>query len=280
VLTYSDGLEYEQKVPEHGWARAQRLPTERSTPAQLEFLYHAFTIGDYFPNIKFQPVEAQQIMAKVGTAEVASRFPGHPYFGIVLPQPRFSRTAVLEDDKIKSYFGKGAAQLKRLHENAQARGVVEEDDELDGDVDDDGLPRPQKRRKRASGGGGGRRAASNAMVATDAVCDATPLDQLSSKLVLFSRIGPKVAADIKATTGLATCGELARAEPQKVDQWKVHLLTTCTVTCRVSSVSVQASPHTRCAHAAATCIHRCRASRAYASCATRCGGGWWMASVV
>ena len=36
VLTYSDGLEYEQKVPEHGWARAQRLPTERSTPAQLE----------------------------------------------------------------------------------------------------------------------------------------------------------------------------------------------------------------------------------------------------
>jgi len=225
VLTYSDGLEYEQKVPEHGWARAQRLPTERSTPAQLEFIYHAFTIGDTFPNIKFQPVEAQQIMAKVGTAEVANRFPGHPYFGVVLPKPLFSRTAVLEDDKIKSYFGKGAAQLKRLHENAQARGAVEEDDELDSDVDHDGLPRPEKRRKRASGGGGGGRAAGNAMAATDAVCDATPLNQLSSKLVLFSGIGTKVAANIVATTGLTTCGELARAEPQDVDKWKVPRFT-------------------------------------------------------
>ena len=149
-------------------------------------------------------------------------FPDHPYFGVVLPKPRFSRTEVLEDDKIKSYFGQGAAKLKRLHENAQARGAVEDDAGIDSDIDDDGLPRPEKRRKRASGGGGGgRRAASNAMAATDAVCDETPLAELSSKLVLFSGIGEKVAAHIAQTTGLTTCGELARAEPQAVDQWKV-----------------------------------------------------------
>ena len=97
-------------------------------------------------------------MAKVGTAEIAARYhPGHPYFGVVLPKPRFSRTAVLEDDKIRSYFGQGAVKLKRLHENAQARGAVEEDDGLDSE-DEDRLPRPEeKRRKRASGGGGRRR---------------------------------------------------------------------------------------------------------------------------
>mgnify|MGYP006182659149 FL=1 len=77
VLTYGDGLKYEQEVPKDGWARAQRLPTVRSTPAQLEFLYHAFTIGDTFPNVKFQPVEAQQIMATVGSSEIAERYPGH-----------------------------------------------------------------------------------------------------------------------------------------------------------------------------------------------------------
>ena len=63
------------------------------------------------------------------------------------------------------------------------------------------------------------------MAATDAVCDATPLNQLSSKLVLFSGIGTKVAANIVATTGLTTCGELARAEPQDVDKWKVPRFT-------------------------------------------------------
>ena len=226
VLTYGDGRQYEQAAPADGWARAQRLPTVHSTPAQLEFVYYAFTIGETFTNVKFLPVEAQQLMAKVGTAEIAARYPGHPYFGVVLPKPRFSRTAVLEDDKIKSYFGQGAAKLKRLHENAQARGAVEEDDGLDSDIDDDGLPRPEKRRKRPSGGGGGgRRAASNAMAATDAVSDETPLAQLTSKLVLFSGIGAKVAANIAQTTSLTTCGELARAEPQAVDQWKVPRFT-------------------------------------------------------
>ena len=83
----------------------------------------------------------------------------------------------------------------------------------------------EKRRKRASGGGGGRRAASNSMAATDAVSDETPLAQLTSKLVLFSGIGAKVAANIAQTTGLTTCGELARAEPQAVDQWKVPRFT-------------------------------------------------------
>ena len=152
-------------------------------------------------------------------------FPDHPYFGVVLPKPRFSRTEVLEDDKIKSptsararRSSSGSTRTRRR----EVRGAVEDDDGLDSDIDDDGLPRPEKRRKRPSGGGGGgRRAASNAMAATDAVCDETPLAELSSKLVLFSGIGEKVAAHIAQTTGLTTCGELARAEPQAVDQWKV-----------------------------------------------------------
>ena len=37
--------------------------------------------------------------------------------------------------------------------------------------------------------------------------------------------GEKVAAHIAQTTGLSTCGELARAEPQAVDQWKVPRFT-------------------------------------------------------
>ena len=75
ALTYGDGRQYEQAAPADGWARAQRLPTVHSTPAQLEFVYYAFTIGEAFTNVKFLPVEAQQLMAKVGTAEIAGPFP-------------------------------------------------------------------------------------------------------------------------------------------------------------------------------------------------------------
>ena len=78
VLIYGDGQEYEQAAPADGWSRAQRLPTVRRTPAQLEFIYHAYTIGETYTNVKFQPVEAQQLMAKVGTVEIADRYPGHP----------------------------------------------------------------------------------------------------------------------------------------------------------------------------------------------------------
>ena len=48
TLVFCDGQEYELPAPEGGWARAQRLPAVRSTLAQIEFVYNAFTVGETF----------------------------------------------------------------------------------------------------------------------------------------------------------------------------------------------------------------------------------------
>jgi hypothetical protein len=55
---------------------------------------------------------SQQIT--VGTAEAASLFPNHPYFGAVLGEPRFGRTEILDEWKIKAYFGKSKASLSQV----------------------------------------------------------------------------------------------------------------------------------------------------------------------
>ena len=43
-LTYCDGQAYEFDAPGNGWARAQRLPAERVTPAQIEFVWECYQL--------------------------------------------------------------------------------------------------------------------------------------------------------------------------------------------------------------------------------------------
>ena len=156
-LVFADGNSYEFDQLQGGWARAQRLPSIRITVAQLEFIYEAFTVGKTFDKVKLSPAEAHEIMKEVGTpnAAVAKRFHGHPYFSKDLGAPRFSRTDLLDEPKIKGYFGKGGAALKKQLERAQERGVVEEEDD-DGELDEDegegGDAAPKRRRKKRSGG--------------------------------------------------------------------------------------------------------------------------------
>jgi hypothetical protein len=49
-----------------------------------------------------------------GTAGAAAQFPNHPYFGVVLDKPRFDRNGILDDWKIKGYFGKSKASLNQV----------------------------------------------------------------------------------------------------------------------------------------------------------------------
>ena len=126
-LRLADGDLYEQDPAAMGWARAQRLPVVRSTVAQLEFIYNTYTLGEVFDQVKLSPADARQVMADLGTAKVATRFKGHPYFGVDEGKPRFKRTEILDEPKIKTYFGQGKSALKKKLDNAQRRGAVNDD---------------------------------------------------------------------------------------------------------------------------------------------------------
>lgn len=216
-LRYSDGTEYVQAPQPLGWARAQRLPTERCSVEQLEFVYNAYFIGETFSNVKFSAAQARDLMLVVGTAATAAQYAGHPYFGVDHGRPRFRRTEALDESKLKSYFGRGG-QLKRLLENARRRGAVA-DDASDGDGSD-GEPRQKKRRRRRSsggggGGGGGGGAKGAVWVAGGAsISKSTLIAELNSTLI--KGFGPKSVAawTAKAQTAAAdavpkTCGALA-----------------------------------------------------------------------
>ena len=64
-------------------------------------------------------------MKGVGVAgsEAAKRFPTHAYFGDDKGELRFNRNTVLRTEKLKAYFGKPKAALKKQFENAMAKGV-------------------------------------------------------------------------------------------------------------------------------------------------------------
>jgi len=187
-------------------------------------VYEAWRIGDTHTPMqgkKFSPAEAHQLMKTVGTAVTAARYNGHAYFGVDKGPPRFGRNSILEEPKLKAYFGKKPPYLKTLHENAQRRGEVQEtqdQDEEESDGEESGAPSKKKAKARknagaaaATGGGEG----SGGMVATEDVEEDTLLEDLGSELVRGSRIGPVVAAKIAAATGLKTCGELAAELPLK-----------------------------------------------------------------
>jgi hypothetical protein len=139
----------------------------RSSVTQLEFVYHAFTIGETFDKLKLSGAQATQLMSEVGLPSVAARFAGHPYFAIDLGKRRFGRNEVLEDHKLRGYFGKTKAALKKMWENAQRKGTADEDDseEEEEEEGEEGEGRPARRRKKrtargigstsGSGGGGG-----------------------------------------------------------------------------------------------------------------------------
>ena len=170
AVRFADDIEYEQEPPESGWARAQRLPAVRVSVAQLEFIVNGKTVGESFDQIKLLPADARQMMADMctvaGMAKVALRFKGHPYFD---PEPttppRFRRSEVLDEPKIKAYFGKPTSALNKQLENARKRGeVVESEDSADEDEDEEGgdgrggRPKKKRKKKRKKGeGGGGRR---------------------------------------------------------------------------------------------------------------------------
>lgn len=154
-VRYANDQDYEQDPAEQGWARAQRLPVVRSTIAQLEFIVEAFTVGDTFNMVKLSPADARQVMQDAGTAKVVSRFKGHPYFGVDLGKPRFKRSEILDEPKIKAYFGQGKSTLKQKLANALKRGSVDEDDEADESADDgegEGAPRRRKKRQKRRAG--------------------------------------------------------------------------------------------------------------------------------
>jgi len=198
-------------------------------------------------------------MQQVGTPAFAAQYSEHHYFGANLGKVRFGRNDVLEEPKIKAYFGKGA-KLKGMLERAQKKGQVEEDSSASGgdsDTDADGLGRTKKRRKKASGaapgeggnsgrggagrGGAGRDGAGRGgaghggrghsaagggsggaeMVATAQVTEDTLLSELSSALVTGSRIGATIAAHLPTATGVSTCGELADMEPAAAAKVKI-----------------------------------------------------------
>ena len=129
TVTLSDGRTYKQEPQERGWARAQRLPTVRTTLAQLEFIYEAYTIGKAsgsFPKVKLSAAEAHDIMKEVGKpgATVGKRFAGHSYFDVNLGRPRFARSEVVDESKIKGYFGKTAEALKKASSSRTLERVV------------------------------------------------------------------------------------------------------------------------------------------------------------
>ena len=125
-LQYVDGQQYPQPPVTAGWACSQRLPSVRSTLEQIEFVYHAFHIKSYYPQMQFSPAQAREVMQQVGTPAFAAQYSIHPYFGINLGKARFRRNDVLEEPKLKTYFGKGTA-LKGMLERAQKKGQVVED---------------------------------------------------------------------------------------------------------------------------------------------------------
>ena len=151
-LIFANGRRYGGGEPPSGWARAQRQPSVRVTVEQLEFVYEAFTVGKTFDKVKLSPAEAHEIMKGVGKpgGTVAKRFPGHPYFDVNLGRPRFARPEVLDEPKIKAYFGKSADALKKQLQRARERGEVveEEDEEEGGEHESDGAPRKRRRQKR------------------------------------------------------------------------------------------------------------------------------------
>ena len=97
---------------------------------------------------------------------------------------------MLEQSKLKSYFGMGSAKLKVMLGNAKQRGELHEE-EGDSEVDDDGLPRRKKKKRKKGGGGGGGGGGVAAWVVTAGVSDTMPVADLSNKLMLNARLGTK-----------------------------------------------------------------------------------------
>lgn len=242
-LTLCDGKEYVAAPAAAGWARSQRLPSVRSTVAQLEFVTAAYHLGQQYSQVKLTADVAHELMSTVGLSQVASQYSRHPYFGVDLGKRRFPRNDVLEVPKIKSYFNKGA-KLNSMFERARKRGEVpiEQDSDSDSEVDEDGLEKRSKKKKkkkkataaagtsRSKGGGGSGGGGSGAteMVATEAVKNDTPLDLLSSALVSNSRIGTTTAKRLPEATGVQTCGEFVDVSVVAVGKMKArgfpHLL--------------------------------------------------------
>ena len=227
-LIFADGDEYVCEVAAAGWARAQRLPAERCSVAQLEFVWHAYTVGKTFKQVKLSAASAHDLMRVVGTAAPAAQWQGHEYLGVDLNKPRFGRNEVLDIPRLKGYFGKPEAYLKKLFENAKAKGEVEEEEEEEDD-DDDGVERPKKkrRRKKADGGGAGGEAGGGAggegsggrggVTVVGSVMESTLISSLTPSLV--KGFGPKKVEVYEAAQKAAaaseaplptTCGELAR----------------------------------------------------------------------
>ena len=248
-LVFADGISRALDVPEGGWARAQRLPTERCSVAQLEFVWEAYTIGQTpaYRDVKLSAATAHELMKTAGTSAAATQWSENPYFGVVMPTPRFSRLQILDAVKLKGYFGKPKAYLERLLQNARKKGVVDEEDDDDEDGDADGEQRKKRKKRRGaatggggSGGGGGGRASSVAIVGGAALTRATPISALSAKLV--KGLGPKKLASYEVARAAAestaaplptTSGELAERADElmtfKVDgigakTWRALLL--------------------------------------------------------
>ena len=125
-LLFADGIQYALPVAAGGWAVAQRLPSIRKTPEQIEFVYEAYTLGETFNQVKLSATSARELMKTVGTRKPAQQFAGHAYFGVDRGAPRFGRNDVLEEQQLKGYFGKPKHYLKKLLDRARARGGVDD----------------------------------------------------------------------------------------------------------------------------------------------------------
>ena len=212
-IIFADGISHFLDVPEGGWARAQRLPTERCSVAQLEFVWEAYTIGQTpaYGDVKLSAATAHELMKTAGTSAAATQWSENPYFGVVMPTPRFSRLQILDAVKLKAYFGKPKAYLERLLNNARKRGVVDDvdDEDEDGDADaDDEQPKRKKRKQKrrgaatgGGGGGGGGRASGVTIVDGAALMRATSISALTAKLV--KGLGPKKLASYETARAAA-----------------------------------------------------------------------------
>ena len=159
--------------------------------------------------MKLSAASAHELMKVAGTAASAAQYREHAYFGVDLGQPRFSRLLVLDAAKLKGYFGKPKAYLKKLLDNARLKGVVEEDEGEEEEDAADGRGaagrRAKKQRTTAGGGGGGRRERQSgvAIVGGATIQRSTLVSSLTPKLITGFGV-KKVAAYTAAHAATAT----------------------------------------------------------------------------
>jgi len=208
-FTLGDGTSVLLPPQSPGWAIATRLPIQRRSAAQLEFVHWAYTIGERFTKQKFLAAEAVREMKVIGTADSAKMWPNDPYAhdrgGAI-----FSRLDILDEQVIRGYFSKTADYLKRLATKALSSGGFVEEEDGD-DVDDGGrTARRARKRKDVAATAEKQRAFGTAK---QPLLKSTPLSELP-KLSQGTGVGPATAAHL--ATQWPTCGDLARATSAQI----------------------------------------------------------------